>query len=70
MPSPNEIFKGQGFTIRVIDGFTDPANKNADGSYKRSPTGGVLYVYLSEPVGKLGRCKTLDGFRACWEKQV
>ena len=66
MPFPNEIYNNNGFTIRVIDGRTDAANKNPDGSFKRDPNGGFLYEYLTGPVGKLGRCKTLEGFIQCW----
>ena len=67
MPSPNEIYQNNGFTIRVIDGWTDKANKNADGTLKKTPNdGGVLYEYQSEPVGKIGQCIGVDGFERLW----
>lgn len=66
-PKPNETYSKNGFLIRVINGHTDPANMNSDGSYKKNPNyGGILYEYMIGPVGKIGRCKTLEGFIACW----
>lgn len=67
VPAPNTHFTAQGFTIEVIDGWTDPRNKNADGTYIREPDEtSVIYVYKTGPVGKIGRCKTLNGFYASW----
>ena len=67
MPAPNKIYKSYDFTVRVIDPATDPANKNEDGSFKREPWGeSVVYEYLTGPTGKIGRCKTVDGFHACF----
>jgi len=62
-PTPNTLFTTQGFIIEVINGFTDPRNKNADGTYKRVPDDtSIIYEYKTPPVGKIGRCKTLEGF--------
>lgn len=67
MPSPNEIYQNSDFTVRVIDPATDPVNKNADGSFKREPwRDSIVYEYLTGPVGKIGRCKTVEGFYACF----
>jgi len=65
-PSIGTIWNGQGFKIQVIH-KDDPKNINTDGSYKRS--GEVIYEYLTSPVGKIGNCKTLEGFYACWNQQ-
>jgi hypothetical protein len=63
-PTPGETFSGQGFEIRVID-INDFKNLNEDGTYKRSS--GIIYEYLTGPVGKIGRCKTIEGFHYCWQ---
>ena len=66
-PKIGEIHKNHDFTVKVIDGWNDPKNKNTDGSYKRRPTEtNVIYEYLSEPVGKIGRCHCPEGFYSCF----
>ena len=62
-PETGTFWHGQGFEIQVI-GINDAENIKADGSYKRS--GQVIYKYISQPVGKIGNCKTLKGFYASW----
>lgn len=64
-PEIGSIWDGQGFKIQVIH-KDDPKNINTDGTYKRS--GDVIYEYLSQPYGKIGNCKTLEGFYACWSQ--
>lgn len=71
MPLPNEIYKSDDYVVRVIDPVTDPANRNSDGSYKRAPwADSIVYEYLSGPVGKIGRCKTVEGFHACFGSKI
>lgn len=65
-PEIGTIYLGQGFKIQVID-INDSRNIASDGTYKKS--GNVIYEYLTRPIGKIGNCKTLAGFHACWEKQ-
>tara|TARA_Y100000389_G_scaffold75385_1_gene72034 strand:- start:3360 stop:3563 length:204 start_codon:yes stop_codon:yes gene_type:complete len=65
-PSIGTIWNGQGYKIQVIH-KDDPKNINTDRSYKRS--GKVIYEYLTSSVGKIGNCKTLEGFYACWNQQ-
>lgn len=65
IPLPGSIWNGQGFQIEVID-KNDKENIGKDGNYIRS--GRVVYKYLTEPVGKIGNCKTLEGFYASWKK--
>ena len=65
-PKPGSVYQGQGFKIQIID-INNPKNINSDGTYKKS--GNVIYEYLTRPIGKIGNCKTLAGFHACWEKQ-
>lgn len=62
-PDIGSIWSGQGFKIQIIN-KDDCDNINRDGSYKR--TGMVVYRYLTGPVGKIGHCKTMEGFHACW----
>ena len=64
-PEIGSIWVTDDFKIQVID-RDDPKNIKPDGTYKRS--GKVIYEYLTGPVGKIGNCKTLEGFYACWEK--
>lgn len=64
-PEIGSIWVTDDFKIKVID-REDPKNIKQDGTYKRS--GKVIYEYLTGPVGKIGNCKTLEGFYACWEK--
>ena len=63
LPTTGQVFNGQGFQIRIID-KDDPKNIDKDGNYIRS--GLIIYEYLSKPYGKIGNCKTLEGFYACW----
>lgn len=65
-PEIGSIWVTDDFKIKVID-REDSKNIKQDGTYKRS--GKVIYEYLTEPVGKIGNCKTLEGFYACWEKE-
>jgi hypothetical protein len=53
-----------GFTIQVI-GKENIKNINTDGSYKRS--GQVIYEYIQGPIGKIGHCKTMNGFYGMWK---
>ena len=62
-PDIGSIWNTPYFKIQVID-KQDPKNIKPDGSYKRS--GAVIYEYLTSPVGKIGHCKTIEGFYACW----
>lgn len=62
-PKPGSIYQGQGFKIQIID-INNPKNINPDGTYKRS--GNVIYEYLTAPIGKIGHCKSLNGFYASW----
>lgn len=64
-PEIGSIWDGQDFKIQVIH-KDDPKNINTDGTYKRS--GAVIYEYLSQPYGKIGNCKTLEGFYDCWNR--
>ena len=53
------------FTIQVID-KENIKNINTDGTYKRS--GNVIYECIKGPnIGKIGHCKTLDGFYCLWK---
>ena len=62
-PDIRSFWHGQGFEIQVID-INDPENIDENGRYKRS--GQVIYKYISHPIGKIGNCKTLEGFYASW----
>ena len=62
-PEVGTIWSGQGFKIKVIH-KDDPCNIDENGNYKR--TGQVIYQYLSNPNGKIGHCKKIEGFYACW----
>tara|TARA_B110001450_G_C17563447_1_gene457741 strand:+ start:672 stop:869 length:198 start_codon:yes stop_codon:yes gene_type:complete len=62
-PEIGSIWTGQGFKIQVID-KNDPKNINTDRTYKRS--GMIVYEYLTQPIGKIGNCKTIKGFHQCW----
>ena len=64
-PEIGSIWETDDFKIQVIS-KEDPKNINSDGTYKRS--GKVIYEYLTEPVGKIGNCKTLEGFYLCWDR--
>tara|TARA_Y100000768_G_scaffold247914_2_gene188137 strand:+ start:1497 stop:1730 length:234 start_codon:yes stop_codon:yes gene_type:complete len=52
------------FTIQVIE-KENIKNINSDGSHKRS--GNVIYEYIQGPIGKIGHCKTLEGFYCMWK---
>lgn len=64
-PDIGSIWNGQGFQIIVIDKDSDE-NKHSDGSYIKS-SNGIIYKYLSGPKNKIGQCKTIKGFYACWK---
>ena len=66
-PEIGSSWIGQDFTIEVID-KNDKRNINADGTYKRS--GKVIYQYINGANNKIGHCKTLEGFYACWSENV
>ena len=65
-PAIGSIWTGQGFNIQIID-KNDRKNINSYGGYKKS--GKVVYEYLTTPVGKIGNCKTLNGFYGCWSNE-
>ncbi|MDA9216410.1 hypothetical protein N9O88_01135 [bacterium] len=31
-----------------------------------NPKKNIIYVYLTQPVGKIGGCFGIDGFEQCW----
>ena len=65
-PQIGSTFSKHEFTIEVIH-EDDKRNKDLNGNYIKEPYGNsILYVYLSDPVGKIGECKTVDGFNATW----
>ncbi len=64
-PTVDEVYHGQGFKIRIIN-KDDQRNIDISGNYRKS--GLIIYEYISEPLGKIGNCKTLKGFYACWGK--
>ena len=53
-----------GFIVQIID-KENIKNINTDGTYKRS--GDVIYEYIQGPIGKIGHCKTLEGFYCLWK---
>jgi len=53
-----------GFIIEVIE-KENIKNINSDGSYKKS--GQVIYEYIQGHIGKIGHCKTMDGFYGMWK---
>lgn len=63
MPKIGEIFSDGYYRIQIID-KEDFKNKDESGNYRR--TGKIIYEYLSHPIGKIGNCKTLEGFNATW----
>ena len=56
-----------GFIVLVIN-KENIKNINTDGTYKRS--GDVIYEYLQGPIGKIGHCKTLEGFYCLWKPLI
>ena len=64
-PEIGSIWNGRGSEIKVIEKDSEE-NKDSDGSYIKS-SNGIIYKYLSEPIGKIGQCKTIKGFYACWK---
>jgi len=64
-PEINSIWSSNDFKIQII-AKDDSRNKSPDGKYKR--TGKVIYEYLTGPIGKIGNCKTIEGFYQCWDR--
>jgi hypothetical protein len=63
------IWRNNYYTIEIID-HDDPRNIDSQGKYIKSKIKKIIYVYLTNPIGKIGGCYDIDGFESCWTIKV
>mgnify|MGYP001200529746 CR=1 FL=1 len=68
-PPIGSIWRNDCYTIEVIN-HDDPRNIDSEGNYIKSKIKKIVYVYLTQPVGKIGGCYGVDGFESCWARRV
>ena len=68
-PPIGSIWRNADYTIEIID-HDDPRNIDSEGKYIKSKVKKIIYVYLTNPIGKLGGCYGIDGFESCWTMKV
>jgi len=63
-PPIGSLWYNGSYQIEIID-HNDPRNIDLQGNYIKSKKN-IIYVYLTQPVGKIGGCFGIDGFEQCW----
>ncbi len=64
-PPIGSLWYNGSYQIEIID-HNDSRNIDLQGNYIKSKKKTIIYVYLTQPVGKIGGCFGIDGFEQCW----
>jgi len=64
-PPIGSIWRNDSYQIEIID-HDDSRNIDEHGTYIKSKIKKIIYVYLTQPVGKIGGCFGINGFEQCW----